>query len=249
VLPDDFLILRQIHAKRLVTRHIRFHPLHVEAFFYSVFPLLLRWHKKLSPRTIQLCLIGCWFASLLFSMTYVFIHPDGIDKISSPETNLFWKNVLSFNPLVRLPEFVIGMLTCWYFLTAKNNRKLAAPFILSGLLGFAIVVVLANKIPNSVLSTGLLSPAFAAIIYGLALQPGWARFLESSWLVLLGNASYSLYLLHSLVISRAFDALPFLPQAIRVPAALAAAIAASLLSFYLVEEPSRKLLRPSKSSQ
>jgi peptidoglycan/LPS O-acetylase OafA/YrhL len=55
--------------------------------------------------------------------------------------------------------------------------------------------------------------------------------------------------LHSLVISRAFDALPFLPQAIRVTAALAAAIAASLLSFYLVEEPSRKVLRPSKSSQ
>lgn len=182
-------------------------------------------------------------------MTYVFIHPDGIDKISSPETNLFWKNVLSFNPLAHLPEFAIGMLTCWYFLTAKNNRKLAAPFILSGLFGFAIVVVLANKIPTSVLSTGLLSPAFAAIIYGLALQPRWARFLESSWLVLLDRASYSLYLLHSLVISRAFDALPFLPQAIRVLAVLAAAISASLLSFYLVEEPSRKLLRPSKSSQ
>jgi peptidoglycan/LPS O-acetylase OafA/YrhL len=60
--------------------------LSVEAFFYSVFPLLLRWHKNLSLRKIQLCLIGCWFASLLFSMTYVFIHPDGIDKISSPET-------------------------------------------------------------------------------------------------------------------------------------------------------------------
>ena len=218
--------------------------LSVEAFFYSVFPLLLRCYKNLSLRKIQLGLIGCWLASLFFSIAYVYLHPDGIDKINSPETNLLWKNVLSFNPLVRLPEFALGMLTCWFFLTAKNNRRLATPFVLSGLFGFAIVVALADRIPNSVLSTGLLSPAFAAIIYGLALQPHWARFLETWWLVLLGNTSYSLYLLHSLVISRAFDALPFLPRAIRVAACLAAAIAASLLSFYLVEEPFRKLLRP-----
>src|SRR5258708_3693928 len=40
--------------------------LSVEAFFYSVFPLLLRWYKSLSPRKIQLCLIDCWLASLSF---------------------------------------------------------------------------------------------------------------------------------------------------------------------------------------
>jgi peptidoglycan/LPS O-acetylase OafA/YrhL len=223
--------------------------LSVEAFFYCVFPFLLAWSKKLPERKIPVCLIGCWLVSLSCSLTYVFLHPDGADKINSPETTLFWKNVLSFNPLVRLPEFAIGMLTGCLFLTGKGNRKLATPFVLSGLVGFGMVTIFAGKIPNPVLSTGLLSPAFALVIYGLALEPRWSYFLRTPWIVLLGNASYSLYLLHSLIIMRAFALLSLLPRWARVGGALGAAVAAALVSYYLVEEPARKLLRPRERPQ
>jgi len=221
--------------------------LSVEAFFYAVFPLLLAWCKKLSERRILPCLIACWLVSLSFAFAYIFLHPDGLANINSGATNLFWKNVLSFNPLVRLPEFATGVFTCWLFLTGGINRKFAAPLVIGGLLGVAIVTISAGKIPNPVLSTGLLSPAFAAIIYGLALQPRWGHFLETRWLILLGNASYSLYLLHSIIIMRAFDALSFLPRWPRLAGSLAAAIAASLLAYYLIEEPARKALRPSRT--
>jgi len=94
------------------------------------------------------------------------------------------------------------------------------------------------------LSAGILSPAFGAIIYGIALRPRWAGFLQSPPLVLLGNASYSLYLLHSLIITKVFDRLPLFSRPVRVSAALGAAIGASLVSYLVVEEPARRALRP-----
>jgi peptidoglycan/LPS O-acetylase OafA/YrhL len=62
--------------------------------------------------------------------------------------------------------------------------------------------------------------------------------------VLLGDASYSLYLLHSIVIPRVFDGTPSLAWPLRATLLFFAAVAASLLSYLLVEEPCRKLLRP-----
>ena len=217
--------------------------LSVEAFFYLVFPLLLLRSAKFSKTKLALCLVGFWLVSLSFSFSYVHFHPDGLDKINSGETTLFWKNVLSFNPLVRLPEFAVGVFAGRLFLAGVGKKSSGTPLILAGLLAFACVVVLAGKIPNPVMSAGLLSAAFAAIIYGCALQPQWTSFLANSWLVLLGDASYSLYLLHSLVITRAFEAAPHFPPTARVAVALAVAIAASLLSYRLVEEPARRLLR------
>jgi peptidoglycan/LPS O-acetylase OafA/YrhL len=115
---------------------------------------------------------------------------------------------------------------------------------LGGVLVVAAIALLAGEMPRPLISAGFLSPAFAAVIYGLALRPAWASFLGARFLVLLGDASYSLYLLHSFVIRRIFDAMPSLPWSLRAFLSFAAAVAASLLSFYLVEEPGRKFLRP-----
>ena len=215
-----------------------------EAFFYLMFPLLLKRTKALARDRLPIWIAGVWLISLAISLTYIFLHPDGAAKINSTETTLFWKNVLSFNPLVRLPEFVVGMLTCRLFLASAGNRRLGSICILSGSAVVVLVTIFADKIPNPVISTGLLSPAFAAIIFGVALQPRWTRFLALSPLVLLGEASYSLYLLHSSVISNVFGATPHLLSALRIPLCVAAAILASLISLKLVEEPARRFLRP-----
>jgi len=220
--------------------------LSVEAFFYLLFPFLFSRCKKLSTTSLSFGMLALWLVSLSLSYGYVVLHPDGLDKVNSPETTLFWKNILSFNPLVRLPEFMIGMLAGRLFLAGVAKKKLTPPLILAGLAVFAGVVCFSNRIPNPVISTGLLSPAFAAIIFGVAQQPRWAGFLANRWLVLLGDASYSLYLLHSLVIARAFDRLAQFSWPVRVAGCLAVAIGASLLSYRLVEEPIRRLLRPKK---
>ena len=202
--------------------------------------------------------------SLFFSLLYFLLHPDGISKINSAETTLLWKNVLSFNPLARLPEFMAGVYTGLLFLARRNNprshdprsndprshdrhsndRRVATPLILGGVAVVVTIAALVGRIPSPLISAGFLSPAFAAIIYGLALQPKWASFLEVRWLVLLGDASYSLYLLHSIIITKIFDALAYFPWWCRVCGAILAAVGASILSYRLIEEPGRRILRP-----
>jgi peptidoglycan/LPS O-acetylase OafA/YrhL len=218
--------------------------LSVEAFFYLVFPLVLVWTKELRSRGLWMGIVGWSLASLTFSVLYIVAHPDGIDKVNPAEIELFWKNVLSFNPLVRLPEFLVGVFAGRLFLARETDKRLATPLILCGVLVVAILTVFVGKIPNPLISAGFLSPAFAAVIYGLALQPRWSSLLEARWLVLLGEASYSLYLLHSLVITRVFEVLAFVPHWIRVVAALAAAIGAAVLSYLVIEGPARRALRP-----
>jgi peptidoglycan/LPS O-acetylase OafA/YrhL len=227
--------------------------LSVEAFFYFVFPLFLFRSRKLSSSALTLCLLALWLVSLSLSFGYVSLHPDGFENVNSGSTTLFWKNVLSFNPLVRLPEFLIGMMTGRLFLSSSEGgrhsaQRFATPLFLAGLAGFAAVIVFVDRIPNPVLSAGFLSPAFAAVIYGAAQQPRWLSFLSFPWLVLLGDASYSLYLLHSLLIARTFASLTALPHSVRVAASLAAAIVASILAYRLIEEPARRWLGPKKKS-
>ena len=161
--------------------------LSVEAFFYVLFPLVMLWSQDVKPRNLLLWIAGSSLVSLSLSLLYLVLHPDGISKINSGETTLLWKNVLSFNPLARLPEFMVGVFAGRLFLARsnngsdnpRNNQTLATPLILGGLVVVATITVLVGEIPNPLISAGFLSPAFAATIYGLALQPKWASFLET----------------------------------------------------------------------
>jgi peptidoglycan/LPS O-acetylase OafA/YrhL len=221
--------------------------LSVEAFFYAVFPFLLRWVKARSRRKLLFWIGGFSLISLSFSVAYIVAHPDGAAKVNSREITLFWKNLLSFSPLVRLPEFVVGMLTGRLFLTRRVDRKLGSICALGGAGGILLITILAARIPNPLISAGFLSPAFAAIIFGVAQQPRWTRLLALPLLTLLGEASYSLYLLHSFVMTSVYDDTAYLSHGVRVAVCVAAAIAASLVSYKLIEEPARRFLRPRKA--
>jgi peptidoglycan/LPS O-acetylase OafA/YrhL len=220
--------------------------LSVEAFFYLLFPVLLLWCRRRATRALPVWIGACALVSLSLSLLYIGLHPDGIDKVNSGETTLLWKNILSFNPVVRLPEFLTGMLAGELFLRAQVSRTRALPLVLGGVLVVVTLTALVGVVPTPLISAGFLSPAFAAIIFGLALQPPWAAFLELKWLVLLGEASYSLYLLHSTVMSEVYDRLSSFPHGTRAALAFAAAIGAAVLCFIFVERPARDVLRPRK---
>jgi peptidoglycan/LPS O-acetylase OafA/YrhL len=218
--------------------------LSVEAFFYLVFPMVLLWGKEFTQRKLLWAIAGWSCVSLSLSVLYILLHPDGIVKINSGETTLLWKNILSFNPLARLPEFLVGIFAGRLFLSTRNKQSLATPLVALGILVVVAQVLMVERMPRPLISAGFLSPAFAAIIYGLALRPRWAAFLEARVLVLLGDASYSLYLLHSTVIAAVFDRTASLSSPLRITVALLAPVAASVLCYFLFEEPCRKLLRP-----
>ncbi len=220
--------------------------LSAEAFFYLIFPWLLARGHALTKRGLVFGIAACAFFSLLLSVGYIVVHPDGAGMINSTANDLTWKNVLSFNPALRAPEFITGMLAGYLFIGGTVSPRLGGTLVAAGVSVLVVLVAFADRIAHPLISAGFLSPAFAAIIFGLAQRPRWVRLLEGSWLVLLGEASYSLYLLHSFVISSAFNAFPSLSAGARVTFALAAAVGAALLCFTLIEQPARLLLRPAR---
>ena len=174
-----------------------------ESFFYLLFPFLKK--RVLNTGIPGLLMLGfaCWAVSLGISWTYVLRNPDHLQVMDADALNAFWMNVVKFHPLARLPEFLLGMACGAVFLKSRkeakpeNGAKLALLLVLAGLLTAATVAHYSAQIPYPVLHTSLLAPAFAAIIYGFALRPAWGAPLAWKPLVFLGDASYSLYLLHS----------------------------------------------------
>jgi peptidoglycan/LPS O-acetylase OafA/YrhL len=228
--------------------------LSVEAFFYLMFPLIVVWLMRKQSGAVATWALVFWMVSLLISGSYVLLKPDGVAHVDDQSLNLMWLNVVKFNPLARLAEFLVGVCLGFLFLRNSVNRKWATPLVLGGLLIFALGTAFHSHIPYTILHDSLFIPAFAAIIYGLALRPSWAGVLELKPLVLLGDASYSLYLLHSIVIGIYFS--PFNPDSpprhqsfLGIVGGIAIAVVVSVLVYWLIEQPARRKLRPKTKPQ
>src|SRR5260370_20131762 len=169
----------------------------------------------------------------------------------------FWMNAVKVHPLARLPEFLLGMACGAIFLKSKTDgapwnaklgadTKFALPLVLTGLRIAATVAPYSAHMPYPVLHTSLLAPAFAAIIYGFALRPGWAAPLAWKPLVFLGDASYSLYLLHSFFLGPFFFTQTGEPRHRGLGwyfLYFVIALGISGLVYRFIEEPSRRKLR------
>jgi len=96
-----------------------------------------------------------------------------------------------------------------------------------------------------------LAPVFAAIIYGLALRPRWSSVLEFKPVVLLGDASYSLYLLHSFAVSAYFMPMGQVRRTSPLGFALGISIpiVLSILVYGIIEWPARRWLGPKRQPE
>jgi peptidoglycan/LPS O-acetylase OafA/YrhL len=221
--------------------------LSVEAFFYLLFPfLLLLLIRRSQPQLFLIAVASC-LASLALSGSYLVLNPDHLTVVNADVLGSFWLNALKFNPLARLPEFLLGMACGFLFLRSRRESKFALPLVLSGIAALVAVAYFSSVIPYPILHTALLAPAFAAIVYGFALRPNWGALLENRVLVLCGDASYSLYLLHSMIIGMYFHntsgQLRY-QSPIGVLVFVLLAVTISALVYRFIEEPARRKLNP-----
>ena len=147
----------------------------------------------------------------------------------------------------------MGMACGYLFVRSKRNPKLALLIVGLGLLGVAAVAAASKFVPYLVVHTALSGPAFAALVYGIALEPKWASWLNNRLLVLFGSASYSFYLLHSMFVWPFFH--DFKTQAVRNNGSVGIAIwtvmmlIISSLVYRFIEEPARRRLRPKRDTR
>jgi len=223
--------------------------LSVEAFYYLVFPVALPKFSKLS-RTASLASIAVfWVAGMAVSAGFLALRAPGAPYVGSTDWSAGVQFV-KFFPLVRLPEFLMGMACGFLFLRSERNPKHALPLVALGLLGVAATTAASRFVPYLVVHTAMSGPAFAALVYGIALQPNWAGWLRNRALVLFGDASYSFYLLHSMFVWPFFH--DFRTQALRnqgivgILLWLVMMLTISSLVYRFIEQPARRKLRPKR---
>ncbi|MEM8935001.1 MAG: acyltransferase [Pseudomonadota bacterium] len=192
-----------------------------EVYFYLAFALIL-------PFAMMRGLVGlsCFF---VVSVALGFLIP-----FENATTSTI------FNTL--LLEFVFGMWVGWLILYAdKKWERLAVWAIAAGVLGFAIGIAIDfNRLPTAIAWGG---PS-ALIIFGIAMLERGGKlpkfFERTAWL---GDSSYSLYLVHAMLIGHVVSLLKALGLVTAVPAIFSVIllipimVIIGILAFEWIEKP------------
>jgi peptidoglycan/LPS O-acetylase OafA/YrhL len=216
-----------------------------EVFFYAIFPFIVRWKR---PRTLTglLALLGAlWIAGMACPALYTWLHPDG-DLHPDRYSSGWWIRALKFTPPPHLPSFLFGMV-----LADLNNRfPIKSQWrLVCGIAGFtALYLVLAHgsRIPYVFLHDGLLMPLFGLAILALAGENLLTRFFGFVPFVLLGEASYCLYLLHFNLWTLIHDSGTLQKTgliALDPWFSYLLLVLAAVLTMKLIEKPGQKLIR------
>lgn len=222
--------------------------LSAEAFFYVAFLFVLPVVAGWGVRRLLMAGALAWALSLAAPLLYLALRPDGP---AAPHAHSLgaWLYAVKFNPLVRLPEFVMGVLAGRLFLLERHPSS-ARHARLEAAAAIAVLAVLlaSPRIPFLLLHNGLLAPVFAVLVYALARGQGvLSGVLSTRVLARLGTASFALYILHiplAAWMDRAFvlaGVKPPQPWYFALYGATATAV--SLLVHAWVEEPMRRILR------
>jgi peptidoglycan/LPS O-acetylase OafA/YrhL len=183
--------------------------LSVEAFFYLCFPALGAILWKIERRGLQvLTLAALWATCCIVSYEIAAMKAPTFLLHEGAMQETFWTGFIKWNPVIRLPEFLAGIVLCRLFLGQQQETtgwlRPGRGWVLS-LPALAVMLAIVGEsrfVPPVVLHNGLLLPASAALIMGLGLGGGvLERLLSTSTMVLLGQVSYSIYLLHMPVYS------------------------------------------------
>ena len=223
-----------------------------EFFFYVAFVFLIyRWST-----TFWWKLLGC--AAMLWSIMAVSAYLD-VPSLSADTMNTVTLNGLLYvGPLARLLEFASGMAASLLYRWLSHRAHLGSVYTFTALevlslalAGYvmetqciyqAMMQILPPTSPEYLAHAGSW-PAFIPIVLVFALRRGFiSKLLSAKVLVILGEASYSLYLVHQLVFI--VIVLRWMPAGwltFIVGAIISQALALALL--FLVENPVRRYVK------
>lgn len=196
-----------------------------EAFFYATLPLILPLILSRTPKQLVLLVLLAWVTQGLLILGFQNFLPIGRQGF-----------LINQFPLTHFFEFLLGAVTGRGFLRGRLQiQKYATTMLVVALAWICTLSALRPFAP----AYYLLSPAFALLIVALA-SMNRGGGLANRWLVLLGEASFSLYILHVPIGN--------LARVLGLPNQLGWAlflgmIGLSILVFRFYEEPLRKAMR------
>ena len=230
-----------------------------EYFFYLAFPaILFNLEKNWLPKII------CAGAVLIALIAFVnhLALPDYGDPNNGSNGQLVTQHGLIYiNPLSRIFEFVFGM--CIALAWKNHTGKKWEPLLATGFeLGAILLCILSMYYMNSIAAWGrqsiLGAPlglwlshsgsmfAFGLLIFIMALGGGKvSKFLAHPFLVLLGEISFSIYLIHKIILnyySVKVAGITQLPNPVAYCVFVIVLMLVSYLMWTCIEMPGRRLI-------
>jgi peptidoglycan/LPS O-acetylase OafA/YrhL len=212
-----------------------------ELFFYAAFPLVcaLLFRRRRDAAWCLGVLAVAWVVGLVAPAVEIARH--------AADTTF-----VRFSPICRLPEFVVGVALGGLYMArvssprapADADRRARAGDAMSvaALVLLIAVTQLEWQIPHPLFHDGLLAPLFALLLYGLASGRFFTRLFAARPFVVLGEASFAIYILQ-FPVSGLLKLLPswFTQSGWQILEAtfLPMVIAVSLAAHYGVERPMR----------
>jgi peptidoglycan/LPS O-acetylase OafA/YrhL len=168
-----------------------------EVAFYALFPWLIRlpWPKK--PSRLMLTIFILWVVDLIPAALYLWLNPDHLSAPVDRYTSTTIIRFLKYTPLPYAPTFLSGIALSRLQWTVKisEQRRMAIAAAALGLLALFFYTA-SEKVPYLVLHGGLLLPLFSVMVFGLSGRHAISRIFAWGPLLLVGESSYVLYLLH-----------------------------------------------------
>ncbi len=245
-LPLHLLLLQSWVPGYPITLNTPGWSLSVEAFFYLCLPFLLLWVYKFGVRSLVIFCIGLWLTTQLALL--ISLNSSGY----APKTLLH--DFIYYNPIMHLNSFIAGLVVGIIFKhsTETLHRKDNTVWLVFSLLLIFLLIWSRPHLENFLdyklaFTNGLLAPAFLYFIILLAKDRGiFSKVLSHYWLILLGESSYSLYILQK-PIHGLYDKI-IVPRVILTDVQhfyvfLFILVVISIASYKFLETPMRKVIR------
>lgn len=217
-----------------------------EVVLYIAFPWLIRIPWPKSPKRLIAAILVIWAIGLIPHSLYLLLNPDHLTGPVTRYTSTYLIRFLKYTPLPYTCTFLVGValgkLQHALFLTDRQRFAVAA--VSSGVL-LAVFYGVVNDLPYLLMHGGLLIPLFAALVLGLSGKNPVASAFAWKPLLIVGESSYCLYLLHFnvLILIRKFH----LSQHLHLSAfdpwfSYVFVVLFSLAAFRFVENPARRAI-------
>jgi peptidoglycan/LPS O-acetylase OafA/YrhL len=206
--------------------------LSVEGFFYLCFPFLQKLVSRFSSRALTTCIIVAGLICVLGHTPMQGLGNWGLNTTFSRFLPL---------PLLRIPEFILGISLGNYFL---RRGSVCRGTVSTALASVAVVILLSLPIGPWV---SLVVVPFGFLIFDLAdPENSIGALLSTRLMVLLGGASYSIYLLQAPFrdwVRALSDRAPHNIAKLGTPLTPILLVGFSIIVFKVWEEPLRRTIR------
>ncbi len=229
-----------------------------DLLLYGTFPWIMRiWATRAprlnTPRQLAVLFLTLWIAGMIPHILYLLLNPDHLATPITRYSYGFWLRALKYTPPAYICLFLAGITLGKLQLQLAITQRQRLGFAVIGFSGIAIFFYTAvAHVPYMLLHGGLLLPLFAMLTLGLSASNPIASIFTWRPLLIIGNATFCVYMLHfnGINLLQSWHVWEHLHLAFLDPwISYTAIFLFSIAAHHLVEKPSRRLILRRLSSK